>query len=305
MKIAFFCANEYGTIIGKELKERGHDVIFNKLNDDTEITFVLGAPTAFNFNAYLQHRYDVERFIYNGKIVPVVYDVPVWRFNDETWHRYYNIYKTMLETWGNCVTISQFTTDQLKKVWNIDSEPLFTVFDNNKIEKYKKAVDRKKQIIMVGRFVPHKRFDIVMRAIENTDWKLVMCGRDSTHTNYYKNLADNLNINYELHTDPDDEFIIKQYCESQVCIHASVFEGLSLVPKEALWCNTPVIITDMPVHREFHSNFVNYFKPDDIVGLKKVLENKLKLAQNAHIKNLTIDKVTNKVEKWLKLLDTK
>jgi len=300
MNISFFCANNYGKIIGEELINRGHTVMFNTINKDTEITFVLGAPTAFKFNAYLKQRYDNERFIYNSKIVPVIFDLPTWRFGNKNWDRYYNSYKTMLKTWGNCITISKFTTKQLKNVWNIDSIPLFSVFNDKLIDKYKKTITRKKQIIMVSRFEPHKRFDIVMRAIVGTDWKLIMCGRNGSYTNFYKGLADSLGINYEIHIDPSNEFIIEKYCESKVCIQPSVFEGLSLVPKEALWCNTPVILADIPINREFHSNFVNYFKTDDITDLKKVLVNKLKIAHKAHIKKLTIKEVTNGVEKWIK-----
>jgi glycosyltransferase involved in cell wall biosynthesis len=300
MKIAFFCENDYGKIVGEELIIRGYNVTFNELYSDTELVFVLGSMSAYKFNAYLQKQYELDRFIYKGNIAPIVFDIPTWRFQDIEWAKYYHIYRKMLETWGNCLSISQFTSDQLDTLWNIKSIPLFSVFNDKLIDKYKITVPRKKQIIMVSRFEPHKRFDIVMRAIQDTDWKLIMCGRGGTHTTFYKNLADSLNIDYELHNSPDTEFIVKQYCESQVCVHASVFEGLSLVPKEALWCNTPVILSDTQIHKEFHQDYVNYFKADDIVDLKKVLKNELKLANIEHLQPLTINNVTTNVEKWIK-----
>ncbi len=300
MKIAFFCANDYGKIVGEELIERGHEVTFNTLSNETELTFVFGAPTTFKFNMYLNQRYDVERFIYTGKIVCVVFDLPLWRFRNLQWKPYYNNYKKLLSRAHHLVTISKQTTEQLKDIWGLNSKPLFTIFNDKLVDKYKKVVPRKKQIIMVSRFVPHKRFDLVMRAIEGTDWKLIMCGRSGSHTDYYRGLAESLNINYEMHINPDDKFVIEKYCESAVCIQPSIFEGLSLVPKEALWCDTSVILSDTLIHREFHANNVDYFKPDDIDSLKKVLNMTLKTANKEHLENLRIKNVTNEVEKWLK-----
>lgn len=300
MKISFFCANDYGKIVGEELIQRGYDVQFNKVDIDTNITFVFGAPTTFKFSMYLNKRYELERFIYQGKIVCVVFDLPIWRLRHPQWNAYYKKYYQLISNAHYRVTISKQTTKQLKDIWNLDSVPLFTVFNDKLMDKYKKVIPRKKQIVMVSRFVPHKRFDLVMRVIVGTDWKLVMCGRGGESYEYYKGLGDSLDINYEIHLNPSNEFIVDKYCESQVCIHSSIFEGLSLVPKEALWCGTPVILSDINIHKEFHRDFVDYFKADDEDDLKRVLNSKLKAVNKTHLEPLRIKNITTKVEKWLK-----
>ena len=63
-----------------------------------------------------------------------VLDIPYWRLNDDRYKKAYEFYKSVLELSDYVTTISKYTSVQLKKLWNIESIPLFRTFDNNTIE---------------------------------------------------------------------------------------------------------------------------------------------------------------------------
>ena len=303
IKISFFSEDEYGRVVGKELEARGYNVRYDSLDEDTNICFVMCCPASFRFNSYLKKRWELERFVYRGKIVLNVLDIPIWRFKEPCWKNYYELYRKSLVNADYITTISKFTGDELKVIWNLESTPLFTVFNNKIVKKYKKSVKRdKKLIVAVSRFVEHKRFELIIKALEGTDMKLIIIGKGGYMKSFYEQLSKQLDVDCTIYSNSDTKFIIEQMCNAKLCIHPSTFEGFSLVPKEALWCDTPVIISDIPVHREFHGDSVVYCKPNDLDDLKEKLFNVPLISPRKGkklLKKLTIEKVTDDVEAWL------
>lgn len=301
MKITYWTVNDYWKETGRELKKKGHDVQFNKIDDDTNVVLVIGAHAAFELQKYLKVKYNMDRFIYKGKIAMCVLDIPIWRFVTDYWFNYYYTYKKMLQASHEILTISEETSKQLYKLWDIESKPIMSIFNDDMVNKHKKKLSREHKIVCVGRFVEHKAFHQVIYALENTDYKLVIIGRGGPMEQHYIDSAKDLNINLEIKKDLTDEELVREYCTAEVVIHPSVFEGLSLVQKEALTCDTPVLHSDIPVHLEFHGDKVATFKANNIEDLKKAIEEKRwKKADKKHIQNLTIKKKTKELEKWLK-----
>ncbi len=56
------------------------------------------------------------------------------------------------------------------------------------------------------------------------------------------------------------------YRNASALIASSVYEGYDLPPMEALACGTPVIASDIPVHREVLGDAAMYVSPTDIAG---------------------------------------
>jgi len=303
MKITYWSVNEYWHATGIELQKKGHDVQFNKVDEDTELIFIIGAHAAFKLLNHFQERYDNDRFIYKGKVAMCVLDIPTWRFMEDTWFNYYNQYKQLLKTSHYVLTISNETSKMLKLLWDIESKPLFALVNDILINKYKKKLPREHKILGVGRFVEHKCFHQLITALEGSDYKLVLVGRGGPLENVYKDMAKQLKVDLELKKDVSDADLVHEYCTAEVMIHPSIFEGLSLVQKEALLCDTPVLHSDLPVHIEFHGDKVATFKRNDIKDLKKAIEEKRwKKAETTHIKKLTIAEVTKKLDAWIKSL---
>jgi glycosyltransferase involved in cell wall biosynthesis len=301
MQISFFSEDEYGKSIGYELLNRGYDVIFDKLTEETSIVFAMCPISAFRLEKYLNMRKELERFEYCGKTIQNVLDIPTWRLNDENWNSYYQHYYELLKKADKIVTISKFTSTQLKEIWNLKSKPLFTQFNNKKLETYKTNVEKNpKSIVAISRLVPHKRFEVLIRALENTDYELTIIGNGPYDT-LHRNLIKDFNVKGQLLTNVTDKDLVKHIQRAWLVVHPSEFEGNSLVPKEAVWLNTPVVISDIPVHKEYFKKSVTYFKTNDIEDLKTKIKKHRRDLINAQklMSNLTIEKTTNKVELWL------
>ena len=303
MKITYWTVSEYWKETGYELQNRGYDIQFNKLDENTDLVLVIGATAAFDLLKYLGERHDTERFMYKGKIAMCVLDIPLWRFTDEYFFEYYTKYRDLLKSSHEILTISEFTSTQLKKLWELDSKPLLSIFNDKMVKKYRKEMPRQHKIVAVGRFVNHKAFQQLIIALEGTDYKLVLIGKNGHLEKQYEDMAKDLKVDLEIRKDISDKELIEEYCSAEVVIHPSVFEGLSLVQKEALMCGTPVLHSDIPVHVEFHGDKVATFKANDIEDLKKAIKEKrweTKKVDTKHLECLMIDKKSDEIEKWLK-----
>jgi len=297
MNISFFYVDEInGTNIAKELELRGHNILYNEIGYETQLAIAVCLYSTKNMMNY------IEKHNIKVKTASVVLDIPFWRIGIPRWDEIYNDYKKLVSKCDYIFTISNFTTSEVKRIWGLDSIPLFLEFNNKRIEEYYNYVaNRKHQIVCISRFVPHKRFELVLEAIKDTDWKIVLIGYGES-LNRYVSLIYNYKIDNEILINPPWKTVVEKLCESEICVHPSIFEGKSYVPKEALWCNTPVILADIPVNREFHGDSVSYFKMDDVEDLKRALDtlNRVPaISGRKFIEKNTIERVTDDIEKWL------
>lgn len=58
------------------------------------------------------------------------------------------------------------------------------------------------------------------------------------------------------------------YARAMACVTAATDEGFNLLPLEAMALGTPVLCSDIPVHRELYDGAVTFFPPRDIAALK-------------------------------------
>jgi glycosyltransferase involved in cell wall biosynthesis len=66
------------------------------------------------------------------------------------------------------------------------------------------------------------------------------------------------------------------YARASLFVFPSLYEGFGIPPLEAMRCGTPVVVSDIPVHREVHGEaalFVDPLDPQAIAGgMRRVLE---------------------------------
>jgi glycosyltransferase involved in cell wall biosynthesis len=297
-KISFFAETEFMRLIAKELINRGYNVVFDKIDSDTKIAIAMGMISSMR----------LKYTGFNGIIVNNVFDIPEWRLEEKQYKGMYNEYKEYLKK-SNVVTLSNWTSSELKRIWGIESIPLFTEFDNWNPDKIPDIIEsqKKNQIFMVGRFVGYKRYEEGIEAVKKSgvNAEVVLTGLGNEFI--YKMVAEELKqpiriIKNNDGSAVDREIIFKEMKQSKLVLHPSDFEGKSMVPKEAIWCNTNVIISDIPVHREFHKNVV-FHKVGDIDGLAKLIKENYNKPFNKKSKEdllpFTIEKTTDKIEKYL------
>lgn len=120
------------------------------------------------------------------------------------------------------------------------------------VEEY--GLARHKYVLFVGRLVPEKAPDLLIRAFKHIpgDWRLVIAGGSSFTGDYVRSLhelaADDPRVVFTgyVYGDMLDEL----YSNAAAFVLPSTLEGLPLTLLEAIAYGAPVIASDIPPHRE-------------------------------------------------------
>jgi glycosyltransferase involved in cell wall biosynthesis len=81
--------------------------------------------------------------------------------------------------------------------------------------------------------------------------------------------------NVRIFEDVDDATLRWLYAHAALYISPSLFEGFSMTPFESLLCDCPILLSDIPVHREVYGEGFRYFNPRDTGGLKAMIAESL------------------------------
>ena len=128
-------------------------------------------------------------------------------------------------------------------------------------------------ILSISRLVPHKNHAIVLRAAARLSRPVtVRIIGQGPEAGPLRDLARHLGVELDLtDTWASDDDIVAAYRAATVVVSPSKFEGLGLTPLEGLALRRPVVASDIPPHREFAGDAVQYFGPDDEVILAERL----------------------------------
>jgi glycosyltransferase involved in cell wall biosynthesis len=75
----------------------------------------------------------------------------------------------------------------------------------------------------------------------------------------------------------EDDLLPALYAGAAAFVYGSIYEGFGLPPLEALACGCPVVVSDIPPHREVCGKAALYFDPRDRDDLSRKLHNVLRL----------------------------
>lgn len=160
------------------------------------------------------------------------------------------------------VTDSKSVADELKHVYKINQpvHPIQLGVDRLKFtpEKSEKDAEVLNQCnitnpyyLFVGTIEPRKNIETVLRSFQQSEKRglqkeLVIVGRYGWMVD--KNLLQAEGVRWLGHVNDDD--LPALYRHADALIAPSLYEGFDLPTVEALACGTPVIASDIPVHRE-------------------------------------------------------
>ena len=138
---------------------------------------------------------------------------------------------------------------------------------------------KKEYILAVGRFVPEKGFHDLIAAygkMKKTPMRLVIAG-DADHETEYSRKLRLMGDQYGcvLPGFVPREILAQLYSHTRLFILPSYHEGLPIALLEALSFGADVLVSDISAHREFSLEPSSYFRPGDIPGLTKKIEDKL------------------------------
>lgn len=139
------------------------------------------------------------------------------------------------------------------------------------------SLKKGKYILSVGRLVPEKGFDVLIKAfnhLSKKDWKLVIVGKADYKDLYGYRLRRKAkrNKNIVLTGFLSGQDLQEIYSHAGLFVLPSYYEGLPLVLLEALSYGLFSLASDIPANRQFYLPEENYFRPGDVKELTRRLD---------------------------------
>lgn len=149
--------------------------------------------------------------------------------------------------------------------------------------------------LYVGNIKPHKGLKILIDAYKRVEnnVKLVLIGnKDNFRTGDKRiikdieHLVDEKKVIFTGYV--DRETLLSYYKFAKCLIQPSIYEGFGLPPLEAMYLDTPAIVSDIPVFKELYFDFpVTYFRSGDEIDLAEKMSSTFKsIRLNEQQKNL-------------------
>ena len=180
-----------------------------------------------------------------------------------------------------------------------------------KLERYK---IKNKYFLYVGNAYPHKNLNnLIVAHKENlqnakTTSQLIIAGKVDAFSQRLAAFVNGLKLSDKIifaarYTDNgfvDDTELATLYKGALAYVFPSLNEGFSITPLEAQAVGTPVLLSDIPVHKEVFGDSVLYFKADSNIDLSTKL---LEIENNDQLRNELIQKGYENIKKysWAKM----
>ncbi|GAB6037499.1 hypothetical protein JCM15519_20580 [Fundidesulfovibrio butyratiphilus] len=134
------------------------------------------------------------------------------------------------------------------------------------------------RMLFVGALEPRKNLEVALRAFalfrkacpeERTQFVLVGGERQPGYRRRLETLAETLGLagSVRFAGYVDDDTLAGLLRGARLLVAPSRAEGFNIPPLEAMAAGTPVVCSDIAVHRELFSGAVEFFPPDDPAGL--------------------------------------
>lgn len=132
-----------------------------------------------------------------------------------------------------------------------------------------KHQDFNNYILYVGNAYPHKNLDRLIQACKN--YRLILAGpKDYFYSKIKPSSA--LIIKNNL----GDKELSSLYQNAKMLVVPSLMEGFGLTILEAMRYNLPIAASRIPSIQEIAGDTINYFNPEDVEDMKKVILKALK-----------------------------
>ena len=140
--------------------------------------------------------------------------------------------------------------------------------------KPKKTVKRQPFIIYTGSLYPHKNIERLVEAVRLIETPLKIVCRGSVFRERLEKklrLSEKKNLVQFLGFVSDKE-LVKLYHQATALVQPSLMEGFDLTVIEAMAAGLPVIISDIPAHREIAGKAAIYFNPGDVNEMEAAIK---------------------------------
>ncbi|MGL4561354.1 MAG: glycosyltransferase family 4 protein [Brevinema sp.] len=169
------------------------------------------------------------------------------------------------------MTVSEFSKSQIVRFFKVDPKNILVLplwLDEqfqHKIDQYPKITKPTKNILSVSSIEPRKNISSLINGFLESrpeDTKLFLIGeKGSVFAHEHENKLDD-RVRFLGRCDDDE--LISHYHQALFFCNVSFYEGFGLPSLEAMSCGCPVLLSDIPAHREVCADAALYCDPYDI-----------------------------------------
>jgi len=177
---------------------------------------------------------------------------------------------SLLHKCDKLISASKWTQQTIKDNYGLDSDQMYFYINPQEFDMVPNQ-PKTNRISQISRYAWNKKWENTLYAGANLDYELSLIGVRHTPT-YYDYMKKHLTSNTRMYENIPRTEIIKLLKSSEVLVSPSVFEGWGISPIEALYCDTAVLISDLPVFQEVYEDAVLYHDRFDKDDMKEKLE---------------------------------
>lgn len=252
-------------------------------------------------------------YSYSNQVVTIhdmaVFRQPKW-FNPAFASYYKWLLPRIAQTARHVVTVSEFSKGEIVHFLRIPPEKITVIHGAahpsllNARPMKPVITNERPFLLMVGSRDPRKNMDMViqhiMPVLEEFDYNLIIAGRSNwTFAPTPRRSSDRL-IWLDGITDAELKWL---YSHAVLCIQPSLYEGFSIVPLESLALNTPVLVSDIPAHREVLGDDAVRFDPGNPEDFLRCLRQNLESPRNQNIPAGRAFTYKKAAQQWGELID--
>lgn len=265
-------------------------------------------------------------YFYNKPYVVTIHDLTINKFNTGQASRlpwviyqgkrfgYRIVLAKALRSSLKIIVPSNYVKKELMQMYKIKDSKITVTYEGgmqSNIDFKKQILDLpKKYFLKVGNFYPHKNVGVLLSAFSKlvrdskfSDVELLLSGKNDAFYKRFKKEIEKLELdkNVELIENTTDSVLASLYKNASATIVPSLAEGFSLTAVEAMSFGSPLIASDIPVHREICSNNAIYFNPKDANDLKNKMQDILTM-NKSDLQKLRLSEIRfSKKFSWVKM----
>jgi glycosyltransferase involved in cell wall biosynthesis len=274
--VRWFAPNRFCTLVVPRLRDRGLSIALDG-DSPARLAIAMDAQVAAEAGRYAARQ--------RCPLIHYVWDLPPWWLgrgrHDWVWlvagryvwlprlgRRYAarrGFYSRLRYVAAHAAAVwvpSAATAASVRERFRVDCRQVPFCFDSDRFTPA--PTGRRRGLLTVSHLTPHKNQAAVVRAAARlapkTPVRIIGKGPERASL---ERLAATLRVPCTFESDLTEAQMVTAYRTAEVVVCPSTFEGLGLTPMEAIATATPVVVSDIPPHREFLGTAPHFFTLDD------------------------------------------
>lgn len=189
-------------------------------------------------------------------------------------------------------SVSNFTKSQIETYLKYKKDDIVVTYngvDDSWFQVPKSNDKEKPYLLYVGNVKPHKNLKTLIKAFgllqEKVSHDLIIVGKKAgflTGDNEITQIAEKYKERIHFTGFVEDKHLKSLVANADVFVFPSLYEGFGLPPLEAMACETPVAVSNIPPLKEVCGDAAVYFDPNDEMDMANSI---LNLINNSDLKN--------------------